>query len=101
MPRRRPLVPAERRPLPDELPSTSDPGVSASDRKVGGTSTAARNWRRNTSRATAALDDNRLRPTRKSTRRSVNRGKPSQGKERTAVAKSLTPTARNQRRAAR
>ena len=43
---------------------------------------------------TAILEDSLGRPSRKSTRRSANRGKPSQGKERTAVARSVSPSAR-------
>lgn len=78
----------------DAYVDTSLPGVSASDRRAGGTRTARRNTMARTSRATAMLEDSRTRPSRKSTRRSANRGKPSQMKERTALAKSLRPSAR-------
>jgi hypothetical protein len=60
-------------------PSTVDtslPGISASARKAGGGSTAARNVKRSTSRATAALEDSATgKPSRKSTRGSANRSK--------------------------
>lgn len=78
----------------DAYVDTSQPGVSESDRKAGGGHTARRNTRKKPSRATAMLEDSRTRPSRKSTRRSANRGKTSQGKERTAVAQSVTPKAR-------
>jgi len=48
--------------------------------------------------ATVAFEDSATRPSRKSTRRGANHGKPSQGKERTAVAKAVTPSARARRR---
>jgi hypothetical protein len=77
---------------------TAAPGVSASARRAGGGMTARRNSRASSDRATAALEDSRTRPSRKSTRKSGNRGKPSQGKERNAVAQMLTPRARRSRR---
>ena len=53
-------------------------------------------------RATAVLEESAGTPSRKSTRRSVNRAKPSQTKERAAVAKTLRPAAKATRaRAAR
>ncbi|MGE0867572.1 MAG: HPF/RaiA family ribosome-associated protein [Kofleriaceae bacterium] len=78
----------------DAYVDTAQPGVSASDRRAGGGITARRNTRAKHPRAAAALEDSRTRPSRKSTRRSANRGKPSQGKERTALARSVTPSAR-------
>lgn len=72
-------------------------GASASDRRAGGPATARRNTRARTTRATAMLEDSRTRPSRKSTRRSANRGKPSQTKERAAVQKMLAPRARRVR----
>lgn len=77
---------------------TAAVGKSASDRRAGGPATARRNTLARTTRATATLEDSRTRPSRKSTRRSANRGKPSQTKERAAVAKMLTPQARSARR---
>ncbi len=82
----------------DAYVDTSQPGVSATDRKAGGDITARRNTKARAPRATAALEDSRTRPSRKSTRRSANRGKPSQGKERTAVARVISPSARARRR---
>jgi hypothetical protein len=58
------------------------------------TSTATRNLRNPRSRMTVTLEDSAQRPSRKSTRRSVNRAKPSHGKERTAVAREVAPTTR-------
>ncbi len=78
----------------DAYVDTARPGVSASHRRAGGPISARRNTKAKTTRATATLEDSRTRPSRKSTRRSANRGKPSQTKERTAVARSVTPSAR-------
>jgi hypothetical protein len=57
---------------------TSRPGVSATMRKAGGVSTAARNWsKRAADKESFALEDSLSgRPSRKSTRRSANRQKP-------------------------
>jgi hypothetical protein len=77
---------------------TAARGTSASDRRAGGVFTARRNTLRRTTRATAALEDSRTRPSRKSTRRSANRGKPSQTKERAVLMKLSTPQARSARR---
>jgi hypothetical protein len=73
-------------------------GTSASDRRVGDVFTARRNTLARTTRATAALEDSRTRPSRKSTRRSANRGKPSHAKERAVTTKLSTPQARSARR---
>jgi hypothetical protein len=55
---------------------TALPGWSATDRRAGGGSTAARNTRLRASGATSALEDSASdRPSRKSTRRSGNRAK--------------------------
>ncbi|MGE0547154.1 MAG: hypothetical protein AB7O24_01450 [Kofleriaceae bacterium] len=51
-----------------------------------------------TTRATAAIEESSARPSRKSTRRSANHGKPSQAKERAAAVAMLAPTARMERR---
>jgi hypothetical protein len=77
---------------------TAAPGVSASHRRAGGVTTARRNARARHPRATATLEDSRTRPSRKSTRRSANRGKPSHGKERAAQVATTTPTARAAKR---
>ncbi|UJR85508.1 hypothetical protein [Sandaracinus amylolyticus] len=52
----------------DAYVDTSLPGVSASDRRAGGGSTARRNTKKRTSRMTATLEDSRTTPSRKSTR---------------------------------
>jgi ribosome-associated translation inhibitor RaiA len=66
--------------------------------RADGLGTARRNLRKPGSRMTAVLEDSAsARPSRKSTRKSANRGKTSQGKERTAVAKAVSPQARRAR----
>lgn len=77
---------------------TAAPGRSASDRRAGGATTVRRNARLHNSGATASLEDSRTRPSRKSTRRSANRGKPSQTKERAVAAALSRPSARSTRR---
>lgn len=65
---------AERR--RDAAVDTAQPGWSATDRRAGGGSTAARNTKLNTARAAATLEDSAAdRPSRKSTRKSANRQK--------------------------
>ena len=64
-------------------------------------STARRNSKRSTEGMTAMLEDSRTRPSRKSTRKSANHGKPSQMIERTAHAKAHTPKAEATRARAR
>ena len=71
---------------------TSLPGVSATDRKAGGGSTAARNVKRSTSRATAALEDSATgKPSRKSTRGSANRTKAGSKQGRRAKVRAASP----------
>jgi hypothetical protein len=71
---------------------TSKPNVSASDRKAGGGSTAARNVKRSTSRATAALEDSATgKPSRKSTRGSANRAKAGSKQGRRAKVRTASP----------
>jgi len=67
----------------DAFVDTAAPGVSATDRRAGYGATAARNTKRNTSGMQAALEDSRTTPSRKSTRRSVNRIKAATPKQRT------------------
>jgi len=50
---------------------------------------------------TVALEESATRPSRKSTRKSASHAKPSQGKERNAVAQSVTPKAQAARAQAR
>lgn len=60
----------------DATVDTAQPGWSATDRRAGGSSTAARNTKLSTTRAAAALEDSAEdRPSRKSTRKSANRQK--------------------------
>lgn len=74
---------------------TALPGVSATDRKAGGGSTARRNAKRNAPRATVALEDSaKDRPSRKSTRKSANRARPDAKLARRQVRKIQTPSAR-------
>jgi ribosome-associated translation inhibitor RaiA len=55
---------------------TALPGWSATDRRAGGGSTAARNTKLNTAKTTSTLEDSaKNRPSRKSTRKSANRSK--------------------------
>lgn len=84
--------------LRDLFTDTSQPGISQSDRRAGSGHSARRNTRKPSSKMTVTLEDSLGRPSRKSSRRSKGRGKPSQGKERAAAAKLVTPTARSRRR---
>ncbi|MEO5730751.1 MAG: HPF/RaiA family ribosome-associated protein [Byssovorax sp.] len=80
---------------------TALPEVSATDRKAGGGSTARRNSRKTTDRASYALED--LvgdRPSRKSTRKSANRAKPDSNLARRQVRKVRSPSARAARASA-
>lgn len=79
----------------DPTVDTSLPGVSATDRKAGRGSTAARNVKLATTRATAALEDSATgRPSRKSTRKSANRAKSGSKQFRLAKARAVSPKAR-------
>jgi hypothetical protein len=73
---------------------TARPGVSATDKKAGGRSTARRNVKKATSRATATLEDSRTTPSRKSTRKSANRQKSATPKQRTVQLASRSPKTR-------
>ncbi|MEO9155066.1 MAG: hypothetical protein ABI591_05650 [Kofleriaceae bacterium] len=77
---------------------TAAPERSASDRRAGGATTVRRNARVHHPSATASLEDSRTRPSRKSTRRSANRGTPSQTKARAIVAALSRSSARSARR---
>ncbi len=71
---------------------TSQPGVSASDRKAGGGSTAARNAKRSSTRATAALEDSATgKPSRKSSRGSANRAQAGAKQGRRAKLRATSP----------
>ena len=76
----------------DDPIDTSQPGVSASDRRAGGGSTARRNSKRNTAGATSALEDSaRDRPSRKSTRKSMNRSKSGSKLQRRQIRRVTSP----------
>lgn len=86
----------------DEPIDTSLPGVSATDRRAGGRSTARRNTKRNIARATSTLEDSmKDRPSRKSTRKSANRAKRDSNLRRRKVRSVSSPKARATRSAAR
>lgn len=72
---------------------TAQPEVAADDRIAGYGGSAARNTRRNTAGMTAALEDSRGMPSRKSTRRSTNRTKAATPKQRTTQLAVHAPTA--------
>lgn len=79
---------------------TSQPGASASDRRAGGGHTARRNTKRNTARATSALEDSTLdRPSRKSTRRAASRSKRDSNLQRRQVRRVHSSKARAARSA--
>lgn len=88
-----------RKPRRDEPVDTAQPGVSATARKVGAGSTAARNVsKRAAKKATSALEDSaRERPSRKSTRKSKNRAKQASNLARRATRKTTSPKARARR----
>ncbi len=82
----------------DEPIDTSRPGVSASDRRAGGGSTARRNSKRNSAGATAALEDSaRDRPSRKSTRKSAGRSKRDSNLQRRQTRRTTSAKARASR----
>ncbi|MBK9033251.1 MAG: hypothetical protein IPL61_18590 [Myxococcales bacterium] len=80
---------------------TAQPGVSETDRAAGAGHSARRNTRGSKAGMTSTLEDSLATPSRKSTRRSANHGKPSHGKERAAVAAVIAPKARATRSRAR
>jgi ribosome-associated translation inhibitor RaiA len=74
---------------------TSLPGVSSSDRKAGGGSTAARNVKLSARKATAALEDSATgKPSRKSTRASAHRAKSGSKQGRRAKVRAASPKRR-------
>jgi hypothetical protein len=71
---------------------TSEPGVSATARKAGGGSTAARNPSKRARKATVRLEDSATgKPSRKSTRGSAGRAKAGSKQRRAAVRKARSP----------
>lgn len=86
----------------DYYVDTSLPGVSASDRRAGGGSTARRNTMLRTRRATATLEDSaKSRPSRKSTRKGANRAKQGSKLRRSQTRKVTSSKERARRSAAR
>lgn len=81
----------------DAIVDTSLPGVSATDRKAGGGSTAARNTRLRAPRAAATLEDSATKPSRKSTRKSRNRQKSGTKQARRQKRRLQSPSARARR----
>jgi hypothetical protein len=81
----------------DAWTDTSLPGVSASDRKAGGGSTAARNTRLRARRAAVTLEDSATKPSRKSTRKSANRQKAGSKQGRREKRKLHAPSSRARR----
>jgi ribosome-associated translation inhibitor RaiA len=82
----------------DQPVDTAQPGVSATDRKAGYGSTARRNTRLSDAKATAALEDSAQdRPSRKSTRKSANRGKRDVALRLREVAEARSPVARSRK----
>jgi hypothetical protein len=79
----------------DQPIDTAQPGVSATDRRAGGASTAARNTKHTTNAQTSALEDSiKDRPSRKSTRKSANRSKRDSNLQRRQVRRVTAPKAR-------
>jgi len=88
-----------KRPRPKPAVDTALPGVSATDRRAGGDSTAARNLSKSAARkASYALEDSTLRPSRKSTRRSHNRQKTDSALRQRQTERAAAPSERSRRR---
>jgi hypothetical protein len=91
---------ARPKPRRDQPIDTSRPGVSATDRKAGSSSTAERNRsKRAAGKAGARLEDSASgRPSRKSTRKSANRTKRTTNLQRRQTRRVASPKARAKRR---
>lgn len=86
----------------DAWVDTAQPGVSASNRRAGAGSTASRNTKLRTPRATAALEDSaQPRPSRKSTRKSANHAQGAQKLAQRARSAASSPQTRAAAAAAR
>jgi ribosome-associated translation inhibitor RaiA len=82
----------------DALVDTSQRGVSETDRKAGGGSTARRNAKRNLAGLTSALEDSaQSRPSRKSTRKSAGRARRDSNLELRELAALHSPSERARR----
>ncbi len=91
---------APRKPRRDVQVDTAKPKTSATDRKAGGSSTAARNRSKKAAgKAGAALEDSvaSKRPSRKSTRKSANRSKRDTNLSLRETRKVTSPKARARR----
>lgn len=88
--------PAPPRPRRDQIVDTAQPGVSATDRKAGGESTAARNRSKSAARKAGYVleDSNNDTPSRKSTRKGANRIKPDANLQRRQTRQSRSPGSR-------
>ncbi len=76
----------------DAWVDTAQPGVSATDRKSGGGSTARRNTKAKSSGSRAMLEDSaQARPSRTSTRKSANHTKAGEGLAERAVSRAHSP----------
>jgi hypothetical protein len=97
---KKPRRPKRRRKVPVD---TAQPGVSATDRKVGGGSTAGRNRSAHAAKkATYALEDSATgRPSRRSSRRAANRAKPGSNLTRQKQREMRSPEARAEQAKAR
>jgi hypothetical protein len=98
--RKKPKRPKRRR---DTSVDTARPGVSATDRKAGGGSTAARNRSLHAAKkATYALEDSATgKPSRRSSRRAANRAKPGSNLTRQKQREMRSPEARAEQAKAR
>jgi ribosome-associated translation inhibitor RaiA len=79
----------------DAYVDTSQPGVSATDRRAGAGHTARRNTKTHTGGAVATLEDSeQARPSRKSTRKSANRAKQDDALRRRQTTRAGAPSTR-------
>ncbi len=86
----------------DAWVDTAQPGVSATDRKAGGGSTARRNTKGESSGSRAALEDSaQARPSRTSTRKSATHTKGGEGLADRAVSRAHSPSQRASKAKAR
>jgi hypothetical protein len=79
----------------DAYVDTAAVGVSASDRRAGGASSARRNTKGSSAGMTATLEDSRKKPSRKSSRRSTNRARSGTPLTTRALQEATTPQARH------
>lgn len=83
---------APKRPRRDTPVDTAAKGVSATDRKAGKKGTASRNQSaRAAKKAEVVLEDSETTPSRKSTRKSLNRGRVASSLERSSQRKARKP----------